>query len=123
MFADVYQTLSTPAVLALVGANPRIFGSDNAPQNTPTPYITWFVVVGDPHVQLSGAPPSDADTIQIDCYAGPDGAAEAQVEQLAQAARAALDDAGIVNRIIINTREPDTGLYRIALQADFIHNR
>ncbi len=123
MLPDVYRVLSTPEVTALLGSPPRIFGSGSAPQGVEAPYITWFVVTGDPHDHLSGPPESDADTVQIDCYAGPDGSAEKQVGQLAKAVRDALDQAFFTNRLVIDGREPDTGLYRIALQADFIHNR
>ena len=121
MFAPVFQTLNTPAVSALVGG--RIFSSGNAPQNTPTPYVTWFVVTGDPYDQISGPPVADRDSIQIDCWTGPHDNEELVCVSLARAVRNALDDAGHANRIIINTREADTKLFRIALQADFIRSR
>ncbi|WP_454674842.1 DUF3168 domain-containing protein [Achromobacter pestifer] len=123
MFPDVYRMLLTPQILALLGNPPRIYDSGAAPQGVATPYLTWFVVVGDPHDHLSGPPESDADTVQLDCYAGPDGPAKKQVSALARAVRDALDEAFITNRLVIDNREPDTGLYRIALQADFIQNR
>ncbi|KCV40736.1 PF11367 family protein [Bordetella bronchiseptica 345] len=74
-------------------------------------------------MNLSSVPKSDVGVVQIDCYAGPGGSAESLVERLATAARDALDAAGIVNRISFSTREPDTELFRISLQADFIRNR
>jgi hypothetical protein len=46
---------------------------------------------------------------------------DAQVETLATAIRDAVDAAGFSNRLIINQRDPDTKLYRIGIQADFIN--
>lgn len=117
MLAPVYTALRQNAtVLSTVGN--RIYRHGSAPQNVTKPYITWFVVMGMPEVQLSGAPSNDFDTIQIDCWSDQD----AQVETLAYAVRKALDDAKIVNRIVQNNREDDTRLYRIGVEADFIHS-
>lgn len=121
MFAPIYRTLNTPAVQAMVAG--RIFSSGMAPQGTLTPYVTWFVVTGDPFVNLSDAPGADNDTIQIDSWAGPGDDQEIVCINLAKAVRAALDAAGQANRIIINAREPDTKLFRIGQQVEFIHNR
>ena len=123
MFAPIYRTINTAAVRAIVGADPRIYGSGSAPQGVVAPYITWFVVVGVPYDHLSGAPGADSDSIQIDCWAGPHDDQEIVCVNLARAVRDALDAAGQANRIIINTREDDTGLFHIGLQVDFIHNR
>ena len=71
MFAPIYKTISTAAVKAIVGSQPRIYGSGLAPQGVTAPYITWFVVVGQPYDHLSGPPGADNDSIQIDCWAGP----------------------------------------------------
>ena len=120
MFARIYQTLSTTAVNAIV--DKRIYAFGSAPQNTKTPYITWFIVATDPHNQLSGAPCGDTDTVQIDCWTGPDDGQEAACVSLAKAVRTALDDAGQANRVIINIREPDTKYFRISLQTEFIHS-
>ena len=123
MFAPIFKTLDTSAVRALAGAPARIYSSADAPQNVQTPYITWFVVTADPYNQISGVPDGDSDTVQIDCWAGPNDDQELVCVQLAQAVRSALDAAGQANRVIVNNREKSTGLYRIALQAEFIHSR
>lgn len=120
MLPAVFLTLQTPAVLAIVGGTPvRIFRHGAAPQDTEKPYVTWFEVAGQPYDQLSGTPCGDFDSVQIDCWSMSD----LQVEQLAAAVRDAVDMAGIANRIVVNLRDPDTKLYRIGLEADFINSR
>lgn len=123
MRARVERTIGTAEVLAILGGDDRIFRSGNAPQGTATPYITWFTIGDEPFDHLSGPPKTDRDTVQIDCYAGPGGSAERGVLDLAGAVRDALDAAGISNRLVVDLLEPDTMLYRIGLQADFIHDR
>ena len=123
MFAPIYKTLNTPAVRAIIGNKPRIYSSGMAPQGAQLPYITWFVVAGGPYDHLSGPPGADNDTVQIDCWAGPDDRQELVCVNLAKVVRDALDSAGQANRIIINTREADTQLFRIGLQVEFIYNR
>lgn len=119
MLPEVLPVLKTPAVLAIVGGTPvRIFRHGAAPQDTAKPYVTWFEVTGQPYDQISGPPCGDFDSVQIDCWSMDD----TQVETLARAVRDAVDAAGFSNRLVINHRDPDTKLYRIGLQADFINS-
>jgi len=119
MLPKVFPVLKTPAVLAIVGGDPvRIFRHGAAPQDTAKPYVTWFEVGGQPYDQISGPPCGDFDSVQIDCWSMDD----TQVETLARAVRDAVDAAGFANRLVINHRDPDTKLYRIGLQADFINS-
>lgn len=118
MFPKVYQTLrANPAVIAIVGD--RIGRHGEVAQDELRPYIVWQIVVGNPYDNLSSPPCGDFTTVQIDCYHQTD----AGIEQLATAARAALDAQLIVNRVRINIRDPDTRLYRVGLDADFITDR
>lgn len=117
MFPPVFKTIHTSAVEAVVGD--RIGRHGEIPQEELRPYIVWQIVTDAPHTHLSGPPPSDFMTVQIDCYHLADGG----VETLAAAVRAALDAALIVNRIVVNNRDPDTRLYRVGLDADFITQR
>ena len=124
MLPAVFPVIATAEVKAIVGTTPaRIYDFDSAPQNVIKPYITFTNVSNAPYEQISGAPRGDFDTVQIDMYAGPDDSEKTQVRALALAVRKALDDAGIANRLIIQTREPDTKLFRISVEADFITNR
>lgn len=118
MFPPVYSTLrASPAVVSAVAD--RISRHGDIPQDTSKPYITWFIVAGQPHDQLSDAPQSDFVTVQIDCWHQTD----AGIAALAVAVRDALDMAGVHNRIRLNQREPETRLYRVAVEADFILRR
>lgn len=115
---NVYQVLrSNATVVSTVGT--RIYRHGAAPQDVTKPYITWFMVSGTPQDVINAAPCHDKDTIQIDCWSETD----AGVETLAYAVRAALDSQLISNRIIIDSRETDTKLYRMTLEADFIASR
>jgi hypothetical protein len=118
MFPRVYSTLrASAAVLALVGD--RIGRNGEVPQDTAKPYITWLIVSGQPHDQISGTPCSDFTTVQIDCWSTTDDG----IEALAVAVRDALDAAGHHNRVVINGRDSETRLYRVGIEADFITQR
>ena len=115
---NVYQVLrGNSTVVNTVGT--RIYRHGSAPQDVQKPYITWFMVTGQPEDVLNAAPCHDRDTIQIDCWAESD----TGVETLAYAVRSALDSQLISNRFILDNRETDTKLYRMALEADFIASR
>jgi len=117
MFPRVYRTLRTAEVIAIV--SDRIARHGEIDQDERRPYVVWQIVTGQPHDQLSGPPTSDFTTVQIDCYHEEDEG----IEELALAVRAALDAALIVNRVSMNVRDPDTRLYRVSIDADFIEHR
>lgn len=118
MFPPVYQTLRANTTVLNMVAD-RIGPHGAIAQSEQRPYIVWQVVLGQPHDNLSDPPPSDFTTIQIDCYH----ANAASVVTLASAARDALDAEMIVNRTIVNVKDPDTKLYRVGIEADFITQR
>jgi hypothetical protein len=115
MLPNVYTVLRQNSTVLQKVAN-RIYRHASAPQNVAAPYITWFMVMGMPDLQISGAPLSDMDTIQIDVWSTDD----AEVEQIAYAVRDVLDNAKIANRIVQNSRENESRLFRIGIEADFI---
>jgi len=118
MMPPVFTILkSDPSVFAIVGT--RIYRHADAPQGVLKPYIVWSIITGMPDLQLSGAPLSDMDTVQIDCLSQTDSG----VEDLAYAIRNALDNARIANRITLNGRDNETRLYRISIDADIIRSR
>jgi len=98
------------AVKALVGTNPiRIFQWGRAPANVAAPYILWSVVGDSPENTLDG-PAMDNLRVQIDCYA----ATGAVCDQLARAARAAVELDGENVMISLNRADQDetTNLFR-----------
>jgi hypothetical protein len=118
MLPPIYAILTaSSSVTDLVDT--RIYRHGSAPQNVVKPYITWFVVNGQPENQISGTPCTDRDTVQIDIWSETD----AGVSAIALAVRDALDVAGHANSLSINLRELDTRLYRIAFQAEIIQSR
>lgn len=110
---------AAPAVTAILGATPKVYRHGIAPQGTVAPYVVWMVISGDPENTLSDPPPVDRLTLQVDCYHTTDGG----IEQLATAVRDTLEPHMNLTGIPIDQREPDTGLYRIALQFDAWHSR
>lgn len=117
MLPPVFQTLkASSAVKAIVGTNPpRIYRHGSAPQDTTKPYITWFVVSGLPENNLSDLPPVDAITVQVDCWHPTD----AGIESMAEAVRDAIEPYAHMTGMPVNLREPETKLYRIALEFDW----
>lgn len=105
---------AAPAVTAILGAVPRVFRHGIAPQGTVAPYVVWLIVGADPENNLSDLPPTDRIVIQVDAYSTGDG----EVETLAQAVRNALEPSMHMTGIVVDDREPDTGLYRVGLQFD-----
>lgn len=118
MLPLIYPLLRSSATVKAI-VDDRIGRHGSMEQDAARPYITWFLVNGNPENQLSGAPCADVDTVQIDCYSMDD----TQVETLAYAVRDALDGAGHLNRIVRNLRDPDTKLYVMSLEADIIRPR
>lgn len=118
MFPPVYQTLRANATVLATVAD-RIGRHGEIEQDATRPYITWQIVSGNPYDVLSSAPCADFTTVQIDIYSPTDAGAAA----LAVAVRDALDTALVVNRVVVNLREPDTRLYRVGMEADFITQR
>ncbi|GAB2913714.1 DUF3168 domain-containing protein [Paralcaligenes ginsengisoli] len=120
MLPLVFPILNVSAITALIGSSPvRIYRHGTAPQDVAKPYITWFVVADQPYNQLSSSPCGDFDSVQIDAWSESD----TEIETLGAAIRMALDAAGLTNHIVIDGRDPDTKLYRISQEADFISNR
>lgn len=123
MLPNVFPVLNTPEIRSYVGSPARIYDFGSAPHDVAKPYITFWNVSGNPYDQISGAPCSDFDTVQIDIYAGPQEGGRAQVRELARLVQSALDNAGIANRLIIQSRDNETRLFRVSLEADFINVR
>lgn len=125
MLPQVFQMLkASTAVKDIVGSNPpRIYRHGSAPpkkEGDPlVAYITWFLVSGIPENNLSDPPPVDRMSVQVDCWHPTD----AGVDLLSTAARDALELFGHMTGVVINEREPETKLYRMALEFDLFTGR
>ena len=118
MLPPIYSTLRNSAtIISLV--NTRIFRHGYAPQESTVPYITWSLIYSPPYNTLSEIPQADLNGVQIDCWSDTD----AGVEALAVAVRDAMEPHSHMTNVYADGREPDTKLYRIGMQFDFIQTR
>ena len=114
----VYSMLrSSAAVVALVGT--RIYRSwgGNSPQ---APYIVWSVVAAPPDNHMSGRPPSDRYSVNVDCF----GRNEAESDAVTLAARNAVEGYGQLSSGPQDLgRDMDTELWRYTMTVDIHVNR
>lgn len=114
MLPPIFAILNgNSAVHAIAGD--RIYPHGSAPQDVARPYVTWFLLSSIPENELDGTPDVDRCSVQIDCWAD-DGAGSVR---LASAVRDAIEPHAHVTNIALNGREPETGLYRFAIQTDY----
>ena len=117
MFPPIFKILNVPVVQAKVGNAPaRIYDFGSAPADVQKPYMAFQQVSNDRLENVSDAPCGDVDAVQLDIYAETrDGARE-----LARIVRDVLDAAGLTNRMVLQLQEPDTLLYRVGMEVNFI---
>lgn len=104
-------------IFALLQANAAVTGivGDRvypivAPEGTAAPYIIYTRISSAPTVDLSGATRAEDHRVQVDVYAD----TFAGVHTLADAAQAALADAGMPLGVNLDTQDQDTGLFRVS---------
>lgn len=118
MLPRVYKLLrSNTEIKQVIGE--AIYRHGIAPLDAPRPYITWFLVSNRPELQLSGAPCTDFDLVQIDVWSEDD----AEVETLALLVRDTCESQGLAVRVVVDGFESETKLYRLGLEVDFIRDR
>lgn len=118
MLPRVFEVLqASPAVVAIVDV--RVYRHGAAPTGTQAPYVTWQLIVGIPQLQLSGRPPIDRATVQVDCWHLDDEG----VEVLASAVRDAIEPIACLTGVPLDGQEPDTKLFRMGLQFDWFVGR
>lgn len=125
MLPQVFPLLrDNVAVTALIGSNPvRAYRHGTAPQSVVAPYVTWFVVTGNPENTLEDLPRIDRYEVQVDCWSENTGTGGTQVENLAEAVRNAIEPSAHMTAVVANTRDQETQRYRIGLQFTFWHHR
>lgn len=122
MLPNVTQRLrASAAVVARVGT--RIFRHGAAPQDVQAPYVTWFVVVGQPENCMDDVPPIDRYTVQVDCWSNNTGTGDAEVEALAKDVRDALEPYAHMTSVVVNERDPETFRFRLGMSFDFWTDR
>lgn len=118
MLPEIYPILRASAAVSSIVAT-RIFRHGNAPQSSDRPYVTWFLAGGGPENTLSETPQADRCSVQVDCWHTTD----AGVQDLAEAVRDALEAEAHVTGFLLNERDFESRMYRIALQCDFVLDR
>lgn len=122
MLPSVYPLLTAaPAVTALVGN--RIYRHGAAPQTVTAPYITWYVVSGVPENTLDDVPRIDNYSVQVDCWSNNTGTGDAQIEELAEAVRDAIEPTAYMTAVSIDERDFETQRYRMGMTFTFWHHR
>lgn len=112
------------AVTALIGTNPvRCYRHGFAPQGVAAPYLTWYVVSGTPENDLSDLPRVDSYSVQIDCWSNNTGTGAAQVEQLAEAVRDAIEPHAYMTALAVNGIDFETQRFRIGMTFNFWTHR
>lgn len=121
-FAPVFQWLSSNSALtAKIGAPPsvRAFPQGAAPEGVARPYIVFQQITGSPENYLNENPDADDSTTQVDVYA--DTVTDARV--VAILTRDALQGASYITGIRELGKDPDTNLFRVTLDVDWITHR
>jgi hypothetical protein len=121
MFPPIFQVAAAdPGVTALLGTAPvRLYPFGEAPEGTPLPYAVWQVASGSPENYLAGRPDLDGFTLQIDVYA----ATGASARAVGAALRDAIELRANITRWGGESRDPETGSYRISFDADWYVHR
>lgn len=114
MLPTVRGTLNANSAVAEL-VEDRIYRHGEAPEGVVAPYITWFLVVGAPENVLDGLPPVDRCEIQVDCWSDNGGDGDAEIEELAEAVRNALEPEHHMTGVLVNGKDPETRRYRIGM--------
>jgi hypothetical protein len=95
----------------------RIYEYGMAPKGTPKPYITWFIITGQPNNNLSDPPPDDNYVIQVDIWSS-----SSNVE-LRNLVRDAIERHSYITSWGGHDRDDKTQDYRVTLTCDWFVNR
>lgn len=123
LYAPIFTTLNAaPAVVALLKAGSgqlRVYPAGEAPQNVVKPYLTYQQVTGLPENYLGQVPDIDNFGDQIDVY----GITLAQVLQIVEVVRDAIEPVAHITAWLGTSREADTRLYRFSFEVDWYTDR
>lgn len=122
LLPDVFPILRDDSDVASI-TGLRIYRHGSAPQSVSAPYVTWFVVTGNPENSLGELPRVDRHEVQVDCWSDNTGSGSRGIETLATAVRDALEPFAHMTAILIDERDVETQRYRIGMQFTFWHHR
>lgn len=117
MYPPIFATCAAaPAVNELLGTAPtRLYPFGEAPQGVTYPYAAWQTVGGAPENYLGSRPDIDSYTLQVDVYAETGASARA----VATALRDAIEPKAYITRWGGESKDPETGRYRISFDVDW----
>jgi hypothetical protein len=116
MLPDVFALLNVPAIRAVVGTPPRIYRHGVAAVQSPiAPYITWALVTGTPENHLSGTPPVDRMSVQVDWWTDNTGTGSEQMNTLGALIRDQIETAHDIESFDADMRDTETMRYRGSL--------
>jgi hypothetical protein len=120
MFPNLKELFLNDAATASLLGNPiRVYGKGEAPAGVTNPYVTWQSIASVPEDNLSEITDIDNFSIQVDCFSK----TETEVNALGQSVRNALSTVCQNVAVILDSRETETKLYRVAFQANYFLNR
>lgn len=121
MFPPIFATCAAaPGVTALLGASPtRLYPFGEAPHGVACPYAVWQTVGGVPENYLGDRPDIDSFSLQVDVYAETGASARA----VAVALRDAIEPNAHITRWGGESRDPETGRYRVSFDVDWLTHR
>lgn len=112
MLPDLYTLITGDSEAAGI-LEDRVFRHGAAPQGTPTPYATWFLLPSQPQIALAGGPCADANHVQVDIWDEDD----TRIEAAYVAVRRAIEDQHHVTQVQHGPRDDTTMRFRITLHA------
>jgi sorbitol-specific phosphotransferase system component IIA len=117
MYPPIYAACAVYAPLtALVGTAPvRVYPFGDAPQDVALPYVVWQIIGGSPYNHLDSRPQMDRIGVQVDVYA----ASAASARDVGQKLRDCLEPLAHVMAFRGESKEPDTGVYRLSLDMEW----
>jgi len=120
MFPPIYQTCVNDAgVVAVLGAEPRIWPFGEARQGASKPYAVYQNISGNPANYLNQTPDADYNLIQIDIY----GDTVESCREAAIALRDAFEQIAHITAWGREDRDPDTNLFKFSFDTNFITSR
>lgn len=116
MEPPIYQLcLSSHAVTAVFGIEPRVYPHGDAGENEIMPYAVWSTIGGTPSNSLGDRPGSDNFYAQVDVWHSK----RFEALEAARLIRDAIEGGGYVDAWRGAIRDPTTRLYRVSFDVSF----